>query len=119
MTNCEDEPIRTGRLTESQRLSIPMRESWESGDFWIMYAARSNFAFDAIYWQKIDKRFFEPMTTCLDPSNAWKEKVDILEPEERQKLEEYVDPKLRHMETRVLAWDPDEHTLEYMAKMNA
>lgn len=60
MADREDEAVRQGRLEEHQRLSGPMRDSWESGDFWVTYAARNNFAFDAIYWQKIDQRFFGP-----------------------------------------------------------
>ncbi|PTU20384.1 hypothetical protein P175DRAFT_0533387 [Aspergillus ochraceoroseus IBT 24754] len=50
--------IRTGRLLENQRISGRLRDSWESGDFWIMYAARNNFAFDARYRQKSDERVF-------------------------------------------------------------
>lgn len=38
-----------------------MCESWESGDFWIMYAATHRFAFDEIYWHKIDPRFYGPI----------------------------------------------------------
>jgi hypothetical protein len=49
MRKCEDEAIQERRLVEGQRLSSRMRDSWQSGDFWIMYAARNNFAFDAIY----------------------------------------------------------------------
>ena len=30
-------------------LSTYMRDSWESGRFWLNYAARDNWAFDAIY----------------------------------------------------------------------
>ncbi|KAF9889267.1 hypothetical protein FE257_007580 [Aspergillus nanangensis] len=71
MNDCEDEAIRAGQLMETQRLSGPMRDSWKSGDFWIMYAARNNFAFDSVYWGKIDQRFFGS-TQSLDPDNAWK-----------------------------------------------
>ncbi|KAJ5360810.1 hypothetical protein N7517_010001 [Penicillium concentricum] len=81
-----------------------------------MYAARNSFAFDAIYWKNIDQRFFG--LTCLDSTHSWKERLDILQPEERQKLDDYVDLKLHQMKTRVLAWDPDDYTLEYMAKID-
>lgn len=46
----EDAAIYSGRLGEDQRLSGRMRESWDSGDFWISYAARKNFAFGAVFW---------------------------------------------------------------------
>jgi hypothetical protein len=62
MRKCEDEAIQKKLLVEGQRLPSRMRDSWQSGDFWIMYAARNNFAFDAIYWEKIDQRFFGSTT---------------------------------------------------------
>ncbi|EAW11365.1 uncharacterized protein ACLA_090580 [Aspergillus clavatus NRRL 1] len=63
-----------------------------------MYAARNNFAFDAIYWNKIDQRFFG--------SNQPDDNV-------------YVELKLQENETRLLSWDPDQYTLDYIAKMEA
>ncbi|EED11693.1 hypothetical protein TSTA_108770 [Talaromyces stipitatus ATCC 10500] len=50
--------LERGLLAEEQRLSTYMRDSWESGDFWVNYAARKSWAFDMIYWAKIDRRFF-------------------------------------------------------------
>ncbi|KAJ5952523.1 uncharacterized protein N7479_010936 [Penicillium vulpinum] len=113
MINREDEAIRKCQLKENQRLSGPMRESWESGDFWIVYAARNNFAFDAIYWQKIDGRFFG-QTRCSDPADAWRERLGHLSAEEKRDMEELVVQKLEDMKKRVLAWDPDEHTLGHI-----
>ncbi|KAJ5611764.1 hypothetical protein N7528_008869 [Penicillium herquei] len=117
MVSCEREEIRTGRLVESQRLSCHMRDSWNSGDFWIMYAARQNFAFDAIYWQKIDQRFFGP-SGCLEVEDVWRERLDLLSSEEKEEMEKYVNMKVKEMETRVLAWEPGQYTLEHMAKLN-
>lgn len=79
MRNCEDTAIQQGRLGEDQRLSSPMRKSWESGGFWIMYAALNSFAFDTIYWQKIDPRFFGPTD---NPEVAWKERLGLLDEKE-------------------------------------
>lgn len=109
----EDESISRGQLQEDERLSNPMRESWECGDFWIVYAARCNFAFDAIYWQKIDQRFFGP-TTCSDYDDAWKERLDLLSDQDKSDMEELVARKLEEMETRVLAWEPDDYTMEHI-----
>lgn len=117
MVQCEEAPNTP--IAESQRLSGAMRRSWESGDFWIMYAARNNFAFDAIYWQKIDQRFFGS-ATCEegDVCDIWKKGIHLLEPGEQEFIEKHVDLKLREMEAgRILAWDPDEHTLEYIRYM--
>ncbi|KAJ5654182.1 hypothetical protein N7490_001185 [Penicillium lividum] len=114
MRSHEDEEIEEapGCAEEDQRLSDFMRDSWESGDFWIVYAARNSFAFDAIFWQKIDQRFFGT-TTCV-VEDVWKERLDLLEPEEKEEMEKYVALKLVELDTRVLAWDPDKYTLELL-----
>lgn len=49
MKDSEDTAIQKGRLKEDQQLSGPMQQSWESGNFWNMYAALPSFAFDANY----------------------------------------------------------------------
>ncbi|KAJ5573656.1 uncharacterized protein N7459_008083 [Penicillium hispanicum] len=110
MKHREDEAIKQGQLEESQRLSGPMRASWESGDFWVSYSARNSFAFDAIYWKKLDGRFFGP-TTCL-VEDVWRQRLDLLDAEAKDDMEKLVARKLGEMETRVLAWDPDEYTLD-------
>ena len=109
MIDCEDEEINQGRLSEGQRLSGPMRDSWERGDFWIAYAARINLAIDAIYWNKIDQPFFSPAEGSID--NAWKQRVDLLKDRELAEMEEQATRKLMNMESRVLARDPDDSIL--------
>lgn len=86
-----------------------MRESWEKGDFWILNASLHSFAFDAIYWQKIDPRFFGPTG---NPEEAWKKRVDLLTEEEKE-MELLVARKLKEMNTRTLMWDPDEYTVAF------
>ncbi|KAJ5780265.1 hypothetical protein N7457_005425 [Penicillium paradoxum] len=98
-------------IKEEQRLSGPMRESWESGDFWVMYAARNSFAFDSIYWRKIDQRFFGPVG---DVEDAWRQRLDLLSDEQKYEMERLVAQKVKEMESRVLAWDPDEYTLAHI-----
>ncbi|KAF7716911.1 Uncharacterized protein PECH_000697 [Penicillium ucsense] len=121
MMDCEEHAYltRNERLEESQRLSSRMRHSWESGDFWIMYAARNNFAFDSIYWNKIDQRFFGSSQSDDNVCEAWKKRLHLLEPEEQEIMDKYVELKLQENETRLLAWDPDQYTLDYMTKMEA
>ncbi|OAA73874.1 phosphotransferase family protein [Cordyceps fumosorosea ARSEF 2679] len=58
---CEDTAIAAGKLGELQRLSDKTGASWASGDFWAVYAARKNFAFDCVYWKELDGRFFGPV----------------------------------------------------------
>lgn len=102
----EEVAIDRGSLKVEQRLSRPMQQSWESGDFWVTYAARKSFAFDAVFWKKLDGRFFgSAMSTEND---RWKERIGLLTEEERENMENVVEKKLGEMGTRILAWEPDE-----------
>lgn len=74
--------IQRGILTEDQRLSPFMLDSWETGDFWVTYAARHCWAFDMVYWVKIDPRFFGHGT--LD------DRLNFLTSEEREDLDRLV-----------------------------
>lgn len=116
LKDIEEEMI--GDKPEKNRLSHAMQRSWDTGDFWIMYAARDGFAFDGIYWQKIDQRFFGPGKQGHASAfcDIWKDRLDLLQPEEHDLMEKLVGQKLEEMRRDgVLAWDPDENTLEYMA----
>ncbi|OQD78037.1 hypothetical protein PENANT_c095G05612 [Penicillium antarcticum] len=118
MRQYEDEAIQKKLLVEGQRLSSRMRDSWRSGDFWIMYAARNNFAFDAIYWKKLDQRFFGP--TIYEDDNIcdlWRKRLHLLEPEEKKLMEEYVNLKLKDRNTWRLDWDPDEYTEGWIKRL--
>ncbi|KAJ5253051.1 hypothetical protein N7489_003461 [Penicillium chrysogenum] len=116
MKNREDIAIQQNRLREDQRLSGPMNESWESGDFWIVYAALHSFAFDMIYWQKIDARFFGPTENTEE---AWKERLVLLDESERDEMELLVARKLEEMNTRILSWDPDEYTVAFREQLKS
>lgn len=105
MRCCEDMDTQHSQ----RRLSDQMQRSWESGDFWVVYAILHSFAFDTIYWQKIDRRFFGPTETD-DPREAWKERLNLLDENQKAEMERLVVRKLDEMEDRVLAWDPDEYT---------
>ncbi|GKZ38554.1 hypothetical protein AbraIFM66950_010836 [Aspergillus brasiliensis] len=93
----EESLISSGRLTEEQRLSGPMRESWQNGDFWVSYAARRNFAFDAIFWQKLDRRFFGPTQS---PEKSWERRVELLDEREKEEMEMLVQEKMEDMRER-------------------
>ncbi|RAH50280.1 uncharacterized protein BO95DRAFT_438642 [Aspergillus brunneoviolaceus CBS 621.78] len=115
MRECEDRAIEQGRLQEGQRLSGPMKRSWESGDFWVVYAVQHSFAFDLIYWMKIDPRFFGP--TEKGPERTWEERADLLSEEEKKEMELLVAKKMEERDTRPLAWDPDEYTLGFQQEL--
>lgn len=95
-----------------------MRDNWQSGDFWIMYAARNNFALDTIYWQKIDQRFFGSTCEYENICDVWRKRLHLLEPEEIELMEEYVDLKVKERDI-IFAWDPDEYTVEWIKRMRA
>lgn len=103
MTDVEDAAIASGRLDEAQRLSPRMKESWDSGEFWVIYAARKNFAFDSIFWRELDPRFFGNPGVAQEDS--WRKRLDMLDELERSCMEELVGRKMKEMETRVLAWE--------------
>ncbi|KAJ5579805.1 uncharacterized protein N7459_005790 [Penicillium hispanicum] len=96
-------------------LSEHMQRSWENGDFWVMYALLHSFVFDAIYWQKIDARFFGP--TVCSPEEAWKERLVLLSDKEKDDMEKLVTRKLAEMKDRPLAWDPDDYTEEFRQEL--
>ncbi|KAJ9233421.1 hypothetical protein DTO169E5_7011 [Paecilomyces variotii] len=116
MKGREDMAIQRGLLTENNRLSNRMQESWQSGDFWIMYALLHSFAFDVIYWQMIDPRFFGPAER---PEEAWKERLSLLDEKEKDEMEQLVTRKLKEKEVRILAWDPDEYTVAFRRQLNS
>lgn len=117
MKNCEDTTMSQGRLHEDQRLSGPMQRSWDTGDFWIVYAVLHSYMFDEIYWQKIDPRFFSS-TETESPEEAWKERLHLLSEKEKNEMELLVARKLEEMKTRILAWDPDEYTVAYRRELD-
>ena len=79
-------------LTESNRLAERMLRSWETGDFWLNYAARKSWAFDMIYRAKIDRRFFG--------DGDWEDRLRLLTQCERKDMPGFVQRKLKEKEER-------------------
>ena len=82
----EQDAVSQGILKENQTLSDHMKQSWETGDFWVNYAARKSWAFDMIYWAKIDRRFFG--------EGSLEDRLQLLTPEERAGIDVFVDRKM-------------------------
>lgn len=95
MQQREDNLIKRGSLTEENRLSQHMLESWQKGDFWVCYAAIRSWAFDKLYWTKIDRRFFG--------DGDLEDRLKLLTVEERDALDGFVQRKLMEKEERTLA----------------
>ncbi|KAJ5705905.1 hypothetical protein N7536_001594 [Penicillium majusculum] len=86
----EDVDIRRGVIGEENRISGHMRESWDNSGFWVSYVARRSWAFDVIYWARIDRRFFG--------EGSLEDRIELLTVEERDGMEEFVRRKLAEKE---------------------
>ncbi|KAL4969188.1 uncharacterized protein BDV14DRAFT_210959 [Aspergillus stella-maris] len=91
----EDAGIERGVLSETDRLSGHMLKSWQTGDFWLNYAARKSWAFDMIYWANIDERFFG--------EGSLDDRIRLLSEEEREAMDGFVEMKLKAREEGELA----------------
>jgi hypothetical protein len=91
----EDVLIEEGRLRDQERLSFPMQESWDSGDFWVIYADRKGFAFDAVFWKFLDTRFFGAVDGV--EGDEWEWRAELLEKEELVEIDSFVDQKVDEM----------------------
>jgi hypothetical protein len=99
MREREDVMIGDGSLVEGERLAGKMRESWETGHFWVRYVARKCWALDSLFWEYINPRFF-------GDSKGWEDRLELLSQEERDEMEEFVQRTMKDAETRVLDdWD--------------
>ncbi|RMZ81817.1 hypothetical protein DV738_g2000, partial [Chaetothyriales sp. CBS 135597] len=84
----EDKMIERDRISESQRLSTKMARSLENGHFWVCLAATSSFGFDDIYWKFIDPLYYGDFTSLED-------RIRLLSVEEQDKLQGFVELKMR------------------------
>ncbi|KAL1872056.1 hypothetical protein Daus18300_004425 [Diaporthe australafricana] len=95
--------------SESLLLSAYMRESWETGRFWLNYAARKSWAFDALYWKYLDEMFFGERGENIPTEELWKARVHLLSPEEQAAMEVMVQTKMEELKERILVeWDAAE-----------
>lgn len=100
------------------KLSTYMRESWETGRFWLNYAARKSWAFDTIFWKYLDKRFFGSRKGGdIAKQDLWKTRVHLLSERERSAIESFVERKMEESKERILVdWD-DEQVKERLAEV--
>lgn len=90
--------IEQGRLKESEMmLSTRMRKSWDSGQFWLTYAARRTWAFDGIWWKFLDEKFFGK-----NKSGDYMERLKLLPPAQVDAMEDFVKRKLKEKEESTL-----------------
>ncbi|KAI0123139.1 phosphotransferase [Xylariales sp. AK1849] len=93
---------------ESFLLSRYMKESWETGRFWLNYAARKSWAFDTIYWKYLDERFFGDREHT-QTEELWKTRLHLLNDGERAAMDSLVRMKMEESSERVLVeWEAAE-----------
>lgn len=98
----EQELLGSGRLDVSQVLSAHMRRSWDTGDFWLTYAARKSWAFDGIFWRSLNQRFFGHVDgKCM-------ERLGLLPLQQVSAIKSFVQRKLREKQEQTLVdWYAD------------
>ncbi|KAK1710688.1 phosphotransferase [Colletotrichum lupini] len=92
-------------------LSAYMRDSWATGRFWLNYAARKSWAFDAIYWKYLDEKFFgkRDPNSGVPKSKLWKTRIHLLSPEEQAAMDTMVEIKMEESKERILVdWEDTE-----------
>ncbi|KFZ18599.1 hypothetical protein V501_01128 [Pseudogymnoascus sp. VKM F-4519 (FW-2642)] len=93
--------LEEGRITKEDCLSHEMRQNWDNGDFWVHYAARKSWAVDAIYWSKIDERFF-------GARDSFEGRLALLNEGDRKGIDAFLQRKTEEQERRILIdWDAD------------
>jgi aminoglycoside phosphotransferase (APT) family kinase protein len=97
----EEAAMQSGTLDHQQRLSQRMRESWENGQFWVNYAARKSWAFDALFWSWIDAKYF-------GEGDWFEDRIQLLEEKELKGIEEFVRRKLEERKKRILYYEDTE-----------
>ncbi|KAG9244999.1 phosphotransferase [Calycina marina] len=99
----------TGSETLPFVLSTHMRESWETGRFWLNYAAKNSWAFDTVFWKYLDEKFFGIREVDVPKDDLWRTRVNLLSEKERAAMEPFVQWKMEDKKERILVdWDPEE-----------
>ncbi|KAH8595133.1 phosphotransferase [Bisporella sp. PMI_857] len=110
MKRAEENMGQSGPLPVA--LSTYMRESWETGRFWLNYGARKSWAFDNVYWRYLDERFFGDRGTDISKENLWKSRIHLLSKAEREAMEPFVERKIIKSKERIIVdWDPTDAKL--------
>ncbi|CAG7564999.1 unnamed protein product [Fusarium equiseti] len=102
-------------MPESHKTSLPaplsryMRGSWQTGRFFLSYAVRKSWAFDAMYWNFLDERFFGDRDASVTKDDLWRTRVHLLSEEEREAMGPFVKRKMEEgTERKIMEWDEEE-----------
>ncbi|KAL9107693.1 MAG: hypothetical protein Q9227_007408 [Pyrenula ochraceoflavens] len=75
--------------SEQPRLSVRMRDSWDTGRFWFNYAARKSLDIDAIYWQKLHEEGAD---------------IELLDEETVKEMRPFIDMKMKQLKEYREEW---------------
>ncbi|RKL47555.1 hypothetical protein BFJ72_g1787 [Fusarium proliferatum] len=90
-------------------LSRYMRESWQTGRFFLSCAARRSWAFHSMYWNFLDERFFGDRDPGVVKGDLWTTRIDLLSDDERAAMEPFIQRKMAEIkERRIVEWDETE-----------
>lgn len=81
--DCENKLIEKHVLSELQRLSPRMKDSMETGLFWVCLAARYSSMFDEIYWTFIDPWYYGTFSSLED-------RIELQNREQHHEIDELV-----------------------------
>jgi hypothetical protein len=99
----------SGSSSLASSLSTYMHASWNTGRFWLNYAARKSWAFDAIFWKYLDERFFGHREEGVQEEDLWKTRVHLLGEREKIAMEAFVERKMEESSKRILVnWQPSD-----------
>lgn len=100
--------LASGALGRELKLAERMRENWDSGMFWVVYAARKSWAFDMVFWEEVKPRFF-------GEAAGFEELCELLTGEEREAMERLVERKVGEMGGRRLVdWEKEKDVGRYV-----
>jgi len=106
-------------LPFSMSKHMHMKESWETGRFWLNYAARKSWAFDSVFWKFLDERFFGPRSET-DKEFLWKTRVHMLSRKEKDAMEAFVEKKMEECKERIVVdWDPQDTKTRFAEVMSS
>jgi hypothetical protein len=92
-------------------LSTHMWASWDTGRFWLNYAARKSWAFAAVHWTFLDELFFgqRHLPEGASVLDLWRTRLHLLNQEEHDAMEQFVQRQMEESKQRILVeWEPEE-----------
>ncbi len=97
---------------QAVRLSDRMKRNWDSGAFWVDYAARRCYGFEPVFWEFLDERFFGE-----NVEGGYEGRMHLLSGDVKRRMELFVERKVEESkESRIVDWDPDE-AKSYLAEI--